>query len=134
LKWLCDSACFPAQAFKQTNAVVTGSVDESGALPGASITVTNNATVRAGSDEQRWIVHRAGYRAARYKVAAEMTIPDSVNTSVAGGIQQQRINFTLKIAQRTIIEVSTKRKTAAGTEFLCRRRASGREINRTSSR
>ena len=106
---------FSAQAFSQTNASITGSVtDESGgALPGASVTVTNTATSVATKilTNSAGVYNVPGLPGGGYKVTAEMTgFQTQVKTDVTlVASSQMKVNFTMKIAQRTeLIEVSAK--------------------------
>ncbi|HTY61305.1 MAG TPA: carboxypeptidase regulatory-like domain-containing protein, partial [Acidobacteriota bacterium] len=106
---------FSAQAFSQTNASISGSVtDESGgALPGASVTVTNNATGVASKvlTNSAGVFNVPGLPGGTYKISAEMTgFQTQVKTDlslVAPSVL--RVNFTMKIAARNeLIEVSAK--------------------------
>ena len=106
---------FSAQAFSQTNASITGSVtDESGgALPGASVTVTNTATGVAQKilTNSAGVYSQSGLPGGAYKVTVEMTgFQTQVKTDVTlVAASQLKVSFTLKIAQRTeVIEVSTQ--------------------------
>ncbi len=106
---------FSAQAFSQSNATITGLVaDESGGvLPGASVTVTNNATGVSQKilTNSAGIYNVPGLPGGMYKVSAEMTgFQPQTKTDVSlTAAAQVRVNFVMKISQVTeVIEVSTQ--------------------------
>jgi len=106
---------FSAQAFSQTNASITGSItDESGgALPGASVTVTDSATgsVHKILTNSAGVYNVPGLPGGTYKVTAEMTgFQTQTKTDVSlVASAVQKVSFTMKIAARNEqIEVSAK--------------------------